>query len=236
MKIISWNCNMAFRKKIALILSYMPDILVVQECEHPDKINFDENNKPNSILWFGKNLNKGLGIFSFSNYRLRVLDIHNEAFRMIIPVAVEGGKETFNLFAIWANNPHDEDGAYIEQVWKAVHYYDSLLKTSNSILVGDFNSNVIWDRKGKECTHQNMVSKLESRGIFSIYHKYHNQQQGQELHPTLYLYRHRNRPYHIDYCFASECFKKVDSVMVGEYDQWIQYSDHMPIIITFSLK
>lgn len=215
----------------------MPDILVVQECEHPDKINFDESNKPNSILWFGKNLNKGLGIFSFSKYRLRVLDVHNEAIKMIIPIAVEGDKETFNLFAIWANNPHDEDGAYIEQVWKAVHYYDRLLKTSNSILVGDFNSNAIWDRKGKECTHQNMVSKLESSGIFSIYHKYHNQQQGQELHPTLYLYRHRNRPYHIDYCFASECFKdKVGSVMVGEYDYWIKYSDHMPIIITFSLE
>ena len=29
MKIITWNCNMAFRKKAALILKHKPDILIV---------------------------------------------------------------------------------------------------------------------------------------------------------------------------------------------------------------
>jgi hypothetical protein len=39
MKIITWNCNMAFRKKADLILAHKPDILIVPECEHPDKLN-----------------------------------------------------------------------------------------------------------------------------------------------------------------------------------------------------
>lgn len=33
MKVITWNCNMAFRKKDANILSYKPDLLIVPECE-----------------------------------------------------------------------------------------------------------------------------------------------------------------------------------------------------------
>ena len=54
MRIITWNCNMAFRKKAEFILTYEPDILIVPECEHPDKLNFNPNiPQPKDILWFG---------------------------------------------------------------------------------------------------------------------------------------------------------------------------------------
>ena len=73
-KIITWNCNMAFRKKAGLILSYQPDILVIPECEHPDKLKFMEGiPEPTDILWFGTNVNKGLGIFSYSNFRFNYI-------------------------------------------------------------------------------------------------------------------------------------------------------------------
>lgn len=38
MKIITWNCNMTFRKKAEYILSHKPDIIIVPECEQPEKI------------------------------------------------------------------------------------------------------------------------------------------------------------------------------------------------------
>ncbi len=60
---------MAFRKKAHLILAHKPDILIVPECEHPDKlIFFVDTPKPTQTLWFGKNLNKGFGIFSYSKF------------------------------------------------------------------------------------------------------------------------------------------------------------------------
>lgn len=55
---------MAFRNKAAVILNLKPDILIIQECEHPDKLIFNTNTpKPNDVKWFGRNKNKGLGIF-----------------------------------------------------------------------------------------------------------------------------------------------------------------------------
>ena len=226
---------MAFRKKAAFILKYKPDILIVPECEHPDKLLFTKGTrKPADTLWFGKNENKGIGIFSYRKFRFTVLDNHNQQLQMIIPIGVSDGKFNFNLFAIWANNPTDKDGQYAEQVWKALHHYESLLRNTKTVLAGDFNSNSIWDRKSREGNHSNIVQFLENKGIFSTYHLHHKQTQGREEHPTLYLYRHENKPYHLDYCFVStDMAKKLRSVEVGAYNSWTKYSDHVPVIVTF---
>ncbi|AZA55626.1 endonuclease/exonuclease/phosphatase family protein [Chryseobacterium sp. G0201] len=236
MRIITWNCNMAYRKKADFILTHKPDILIVPECEHPDKLLFSvDTPKPTDVLWFGKNQNKGLAIFSYSDYRFKVLDDHNQDLKMIIPIAVTCGQFDFNLFAVWANNPADREGQYIEQVWKAIHYYDSLLASTKTVLVGDFNSNKIWDRQHREKTHSSVVQLLEDKGIFSTYHLYHKQAQGTEEHPTLYMYRHKDKPYHIDYCFVSaDMVEKIKSVEIGDYDFWTKYSDHVPVIVTFN--
>lgn len=235
MRIITWNCNMAFRKKADVILSYKPDILIVPECEHPGKLLFPiDTPKPTDTLWFGKNLNKGLAIFSYCECRFTVLDKHNPDLQMIIPIAVKGGQFDFNLFAVWANNPTDKDGQYIEQVWKALQHYDTLLTNTKTILAGDFNSNKIWDRKNREGNHSNVVKMLENKGIFSSYHLHNKQAQGTEEHPTLFMYRHKDKPYHIDYCFVSaDMAEKLQTVEVGEYEFWTKYSDHVPLIVTF---
>jgi exodeoxyribonuclease-3 len=235
MRLITWNCNMAFRRKADLILSYKPDILVVPECECPEKLLFAADTpKPTDVLWFGRNNNKGLAIFSYSDYRFRVLNSHNADLRMVIPIYVSNGKSDFNMFAIWANNPEDKGGQYVEQVWKAILHYDSLISSTKTILIGDFNSNTIWDRKSRISNHSDLVRVLQQKGVHSTYHLHHKQTQGTEAHPTLYLYRHRNRPYHLDYCFVSEDMaEKLESVEVGNYDFWTKYSDHVPVIVTF---
>lgn len=226
---------MAFRKKADLILAHKPDILIIPECEHPDKLLFPiDTPKPIDTLWFGKNKNKGLAILSYSNFRFTVLDNHNQDLQMIVPIAVTDGQYAFNLFAIWANNPTDREGQYIEQVWKAIHYYDSLLTDTKTILIGDFNSNTIWDRKHRKSNHSVVVQLLEEKGIFSAYHLHHKQTQGLEEHPTLYMYRHKDKPYHIDYCFVSrDLLDKVRSVEIGDFDEWTKYSDHVPVVVTF---
>ena len=228
---------MAFRKKAGFILAYKPDILVVPECEHPDKLKFsDDVPAPTGMLWFGTNKNKGLGIFSYGNFKLKLRRTHNPALKMIIPIAVTGGEFDLNLYAIWANNPQDKKNQYVGQIWKAISEYDQLLNVGSTILTGDFNSNTIWDRPSRIGNHSAVVEVLADKKIHSIYHKCFLQIQGQEKHPTFYLHRDKKKPYHLDYCFASEdLLSKVKRFKVGTYKNWIEHSDHSPLFVEFNL-
>jgi len=158
---------MAFRKKYHHILKYSPDLLIVPECESLEKINFTSDFAPPSDrLWFGKNPNKGLAVFAFGQLRLKVLDVHREDFRMVVPIAVTGASVDFNLFAVWANNPSDPDGHYITQVWKALNHYGALLSEKPTIIMGDFNSNTIWDYKKNRLGDHSSVVRFLLKGIF----------------------------------------------------------------------
>ena len=235
LRVITWNCNMAFRKKIKFMGNYAPDILIVPECEHPDKLKFDvETKQPTDIFWYGTNLNKGLAVFSFTDFKINLLDYHIEEFRMVLPLAIKNENSSYTVFAIWANNPHDRDYQYIGQVWKALNHYQNKLGENKTLLIGDFNSNTIWDRPKREANHSTVVDILLKQGIESTYHRFLNQTQGKELHPTLFMYRHQDKPYHIDYCFASyDMIQRLKNVEVGKYDDWRGVSDHMPIIVDF---
>jgi len=237
LKITTWNCNMAYRNKASFILTQQPDIVIVPECEHPDKLKFkDEVPLPKDVIWSGKNLNKGLGIFSYSNYKFKLHDSYMPDFRNVLPIIVTGGKIDFTLFAIWANNPQDKGYEYIGQVWKALHFYNDLLKGQKTILMGDFNSNTIWDKPRREGNHSTVVALLESKKIYSAYHRFYDQQQGKEKHNTLFMYRHPDKAYHIDYCFASiDLAKKITGIKVGAHKEWAKLSDHSPLTVTFKI-
>jgi len=226
---------MAYRKKAEFILKHQPDIVIIPECEHPDKLKFNNGIlKPTDIFWYGTNPNKGLGVFSYSEYKFKLLPEHNPDFKIVLPIIVTGKKFDFTLFAIWANNPMDKKYQYVGQVWKAINYYVDLLKNKKTIIIGDFNSNTIWDKPRREGNHSTVVDFLKSKGIHSTYHKFYNQKQGQEKHQTLFMYRHEDKSYHIDYCFVSNDFiKKITKVEVGAHSDWSEYSDHTPLIVTF---
>lgn len=236
MKLITWNCQGAFRKKADTILKLKPDILIVQECEHPDKLIYPSNiQEPTAFYWHGDNNNKGLAIYSFSDYKFTLLQQFNPEYRYILPFNVEGKNGTFILFAIWAmDNKENYKARYIGQVWRAINHYVNILNDA-TILIGDFNSNKIWDSSNIGGSHSDVVSKLASKNIFSTYHRHFEIDQGGELHPTFYLQRNQNKPYHIDYCFASEnIIYKLQDVEVGRYEEWSVYSDHSPLIINFN--
>ncbi|MBC8048220.1 MAG: endonuclease/exonuclease/phosphatase family protein [Fimbriimonadaceae bacterium] len=235
MRIITWNCNMAYRKKAKYVLALTPDIVIIPECEHPDNLKWDAYTKiPTDICWEGMNINKGLGVFSYSNYKFEMLDEYNPDIKTIIPIRIKNKKKEFILFAVWANNNADAGYQYVGQIWKAIHFYDKILSANNIIFIGDLNSNTIWDKPKRQHNHTAVVKMFQERNIFSVYHKHFNQIQGREEHSTLYMYRHNDKTYHIDYCFASSEFcNRLKDVQIGGYDNWIKFSDHMPLIVDF---
>ena len=130
MILISWNCQWAFRKKINSILAKQPDILIIQECESIEKLNLDALEiNPTDILWIWDNANKWIWIFSFWDYKFSILKEYNHDIKYVLPISVTTFDSQFILFAIWANNREDKDNQYIEQIWKAISYYENILNT-----------------------------------------------------------------------------------------------------------
>jgi exonuclease III len=227
---------MAYRRKANLLLAHKPDIVVIPECEHPDRLRFDTKVLlPTDIFWFGNNQHKGLGVFSYSDYKFELNNVHDPRFRTILPLTVKNKDQQFNLFAIWANNPGDRGFQYVGQIWKAINFYSELLNNERTILAGDFNSNTIWDKPRREGNHSAVVDFLARKEIHSTYHKFHDQIQGKEKHDTWFMYRHKNKPYHLDYCFASDdLINKLSDVEIGGHRKWCKHSDHTPLIVTFN--
>jgi endonuclease/exonuclease/phosphatase family metal-dependent hydrolase len=237
MKIISWNCQGAFKKKNDLVLRLNPDLVIVTECEDPQRLRFGElTPTPLSYHWYGSNQNKGIAILSYSDYKVEVLDTFNPAFRYVIPIRCESGTNSFLLFAIWAMEDKDNRRrSYVGQIWEAINYYAHLLN-GDTILVGDFNSNSIWDLKSRVGNHSDVVQFLNDRGIFSIYHQLRNETHGKETMPTFFLQRNEDKPYHIDYCFLSQrMLSDAAKIEVGTFADWIDSSDHVPLVVNIDL-
>jgi len=233
MRIITWNCNGALRKKYTYLNEFKADIIVIQECEDPSYVKDEEFKKwAKNCIWIGSNKNKGIGIFSNSNYKITLLNNHNHKFKYILPILINGNEKDYNLFGIWAmNNKQVPEARYIGQIWFAINYYANLLNDS-TILIGDFNSNRIWDYKDRVGNHSDVVNKLMEYDIHSLYHEQNNLSHGDEIDPTFYMFRKPDKPYHIDYCFASKKLMNSGySIKVGSHKDWIDKSDHVPIII-----
>ncbi len=120
----------------------------------------------------------------------------------------------------------------LRQVWKAIHYYENLISEKPTILIGDLNSNTVWDRKSRLGNHSYLVHRLAAKNIKSVYHHFFSQLHRKEFHPTLFLYRHRNKQYHLDYCFAS-ADHVIKDVKVGPFEDWAKHSDHVPVFVCF---
>ena len=97
------------------------------------------------------------------------------------------------------------------------------------IFYGKRKKGIVLDRD-----HQFVLEKLklEHKNIISSYHHFFNEEQGKETQPTFYLHHKKEKPFHLDFCFLSkELINRIESVEVGKYEDWIKYSDHVPMII-----
>jgi hypothetical protein len=228
MRIVVWNCKMAFTRKWQFLQDLLPDIAVIPECsrrsvELAAKCDFDGR-------WFGDNPQKGLGVFVAKPWGIvGSKEPHN---RWIVPLQISG-PANFLLVAVWASqvskNPKDN---YIVQVHRAVTSSPDWFNGQPVVLCGDFNSNAIWDKKRKEGNHSAVVKFFADRNIVSAYHHFFSEEHGHETRPTHYLWHHKNRAFHIDYVFLPKNWAtEIREVEVGEYAKWGKLSDHVPLVI-----
>jgi exodeoxyribonuclease-3 len=233
MRLISWNCNMALRRKADSLLACAPDIAVIQECARDDVEALGERG---TFVWVGENPKKGLGIIARGDYRVRRHRFYRAQIPVIAPVQVEGPLR-FNLLAVWAchHKPHSYDNG-LGPLRRALRDYRSFLGAEAAVVTGDFNNHVRWDKPGRLNNHQLAVDDLARLRLASAYHAFHGAGQGGERHPTLYWRdRREDGPtYHIDYCFIPAAWtERLVEVRIGSFAEWVgaRLSDHVPLII-----
>jgi exonuclease III len=235
MRIISWNCNGAFRRKNESLDEYNADILVIQECEKPVESTKNYKDWADYYLWKGNNKNKGLGIFFRKEFKVEALEwsdentnYKNEILESFLPCRIN---DDTILIGVWTKKANSEVFGYMGQFWKYLQLHKSKLEGQKVIIVGDFNSNTRWDLWDRWWNHSDVVRELEEIGIKSLYHHMHDEVQGKESKPTFFLQRKLEKPYHIDYVFVSESLihDKCD-IKVGDRDKWLEISDHLPLL------
>lgn len=249
MKIVTWNCNGALRNKTQEIDRLDADILIIQECENPAESTEKYRMWAGSnFLWVGESRHKGLGIFPRNGNTVEDLNWNNHfkifglpsdsralgwstnALKLFMPFVVNG---ELTVLGVWTKaGKLNEIFGYIGQLWKYLQIHRNDLTKARTLVVGDFNSNAIWDKPERWWNHSDVVKELKDINLESVYHLQFKEAHGQETRPTFFLYRNREKPYHIDYAFASSDLLSSCGLEVGSYDDWISSSDHMPLCLT----
>jgi exonuclease III len=245
MKIVTWNCNGALRKKTKEIDALNADILIIQECEDPEQSTSDYRNWAGHYLWIGKSKNKGVGVFAKNGHKLQKQDWNGyykidgiefphpsqswktEDLELFLPCKIN---DEINLLAVWTKGANSPSFGYMGQFWKYIQIHRADLSKKNTIILGDFNSNSVWDEPDRWWSHGDVINELRRAGIESLYHFQFDEQQGKENTPTFYMHRNPEKPYHIDYIFLSSELLEKSLLQVGDIADWLKVSDHIPLI------
>ena len=234
---------MALDRKIDALLALKPDISIVAECAEPERLRFRKRPswQESEAVWIGRNPSKGLAVFAFNGFRARLAEAYRPRYRYIAPVHLSGPIDC-HLLAVWAQNFSGgvTRKAQTGPLRLALRRYRDFVAARHTIVAGDLNHNVIWDKPGWRNNHGDTVEMLAGYGLHSAYHAYHREVPGKESQPTLY-WRDRRKDgltYHIDYVFLPEPWlAKVSDLSIGTFEDWCGagYSDHVPVIVDVAL-
>lgn len=227
LRVVTWNCNGALRKKWRQLAALRADVYVVQECEDPTQTK-DAAYKSwcANHLWTGTNKNKGVGVFTHRERSLQAVPLNLAPLELFLPCIVDND---WPLLATWTKQANSPNFGYIGQLWKFLQAHKSFLSDPRAMLVGDLNSNVIWDEWDRWWNHSDVVRELADIGLESCYHRHFSETQGKESQPTFFLQRNVEKSYHIDYGFTGSQWK-VKHVEVGAVSDWLTESDHLPLL------
>jgi exonuclease III len=212
------------------------DLYIIQECEDPSRVA----DKPigyesfaSGSLWVGENKNKGLGVFVREGLVIakgELDEIWEEArLKWFLPFTVQNKQK---ILAVWSHRGESDEYRYIGQFWCLLQ--KNMHELRKTIIVGDFNSNAIWDYKRSECTHSNCVKQLREIQIESVFHSLEGVNHGNELDYTFFMYKNEDKKYHIDYFFApTALLERTKEFRIESFKEWAALSDHVPLIWEF---
>ncbi|HET6762158.1 MAG TPA: endonuclease/exonuclease/phosphatase family protein [Longimicrobiaceae bacterium] len=228
MRLVTWNCCKGrYEKKAPRAMALAPDVMVVQECARPRE-------DAEGCGWTGENPNQGMAVVTSGGFSAVALPPLEDVPAYHLPYQVRGPVD-FLLLSVWAQK--NKVYPYVRGVYRAMERYADAIRAQPTVVMGDFNSNTIWDHQHRRSrSHSDLVALLGEMGLVSAYHVHHAEVQGAESRPTYYHTWNRATGFHIDYCFIPrEWTPHVVDVQVGGYEDWADASDHRPLIVDVRL-
>jgi exodeoxyribonuclease-3 len=237
LRIVSWNCNMALYQKFDRLLSLRPDVAVIQECASPERDAARRWRPPcTGRDWVGFNADKGLGIFTFGGLQVRRHRTYSDAFSVYLPVQISGRCQ-LNLLGLWRADERRIPPGAVNDPRAALHYYRRFLTAAPSVVAGDFNllPQQMSQRTGQPA-HGSIVelaarAGLRDAGTIPIPGSIAN-----TLRATHYHQRKPSRGFVVDYIFVPRReTARLAAFEVGDPHDWLQWSDHVPLVVEFAL-
>ncbi len=219
LKIVAWNCRRALSKKLDILTRMNADVYIISEADDPARYaeKLTNYNFFYRVIPKGKN---GLLIFCKKKFALRALQWENYYLNYFVPFRINDTK----ILGVWTKDNYIEDMV----PFVASHLSD----LTDFIIAGDFNSNYQWNAKHGVRSHATLNELMNRIDHVSLYHFLRHEKFGQEREPTFVMKRkNRNHFYHIDYCYVPQNLVANATIKIGETTDWLQYSDHLPLII-----
>jgi endonuclease/exonuclease/phosphatase family metal-dependent hydrolase len=216
MKLVSWI--LAGGDKRGAVARLDADVVMLQERRRRDVEGGE--------LWAGASNAKGLSLRT--SIECAPLDCAEPVAQYFVPYEVRGA-EPFQLIHVWAMNVGAD--RYVRGLVRSVRCWRDRIASRPTVIAGDFNANAYWDHENPaDLNYSALAAMLDELGLVSAYHAFFGEMPSHESRPTFYLYRHADKPAHLDYCFIPRAWlPRLKRVTVGEHAEWSRFSDHMPV-------
>ena len=232
MRIVAWNLRSGTDAKWDHLVGLRPDVAILPEVSRaPKRLQADLfGSEPPFWHWVGANPAKGLAVATWGSRSGTLAAEPGGRWS----VGVRWGKVV--VLGIWSC---PTNGRYWLEVERSLEAHVRWLarRGQHAIVAGDFNVEMRVGSERRSAGMSRLFSRFAELGLISAYHHQRGQPFGLADEPTYYHYGHRERPFHIDFCFLSKgLLERLQSVEVGSYETWIEsgLSDHVPVVVTLA--
>lgn len=236
-RIVSWNVAAGFAKKLPRLLELEPDVAIATEVSTEGRLRRAGADGFRTMDWVGRIQTRGLAVMGFGAWKTTMYDaMWDQRVEWTLPAKATGpGKATFDVIGVWAFNKraHFDPSDFQQSQGEQLPAVYPKLFVRPTVVAGDFNNSVVWDKPGKPRSWAAVVETMGAQGLVSAYHTFYKEEQGEETRPTHWWKRSAESTFHIDYCFVPDDWT-ITQVWVGDAQEWLRKSDgsdHAPLVV-----
>lgn len=227
-RIVTWNCMRRLEAKRDAFEVLAPELAVICEATAEGVAALGVEDAICSEPLEGRG---GLCVALVANNGWRLEKLAEAADRHVLAARASKDGRTLTLVGVWML---PDKGDYVTPLLRALAEVEPCLG-GDVVIAGDFNAHPQWDvGKGVGRQFASVVKWLGERGLTSLWHHHSGERHGEETTPTFFMNLKAEKPFHIDYAFASQALaQKCRSVEIGAHAQWVatKLSDHAPLIV-----